>query len=735
MPPKKRRGSSGKAINKRSRSNQTLVEASNKRKRRTGLSRTLKPRRRNQGSDGEDDDNNSEDTEDSEQDIETVKDYEDAVRRRILTSTTNRYDDATATDQDQLVFAADLMMPASNLQHPRRQDQLRQPRVVYSLGTFSLYAIVKNFKYLATDPQMDADANNHSLQQQKLSERDSLYQQLRRRRLQFSKQQRRGARFRDEIKQLPFYISAKLFNLLKHARPELLSSKIWTTLFFPAGGNYSYPTELDLDGLISSQVTDTILRAHVLHTLQLGPQLERVNLNQMIGLSDNVVAQLVGACTRMARLSLKGCTKVGDLTLANLPGHSLRELNISFVAAPTAKGIKRLILECRELRVLKMAGVANIKDGLFVELDSNLSSTEGDSNSNTGPSMVESLLPPLHALENLKISSTKLGDRGLRVLLALCGRTLKRLDISSTNVTRIATIADHCFIQDDSCMTAGPSTKQVAQDQSMRGPSGTNSKIRTTTSLEKLNLTRLKLHSPNDLLKALSKMPQNSLHTLLMGYLSCGQVQLRDDLFNRVADLLEQPATSGSRDPGCNRTDGLQSPSPPLPASKLALRPHPFAPLALPTLLPSRQEYHLHTLSLFGNPQIGLSKQYDSGLYLLLRRLAPYLRRLELGYTSCRTSILEGLLCASNQVEEGEQVQRDIDNDDVNGDDVNIFVHDPDDATILLTDNYVLEELGLDETPMDDMAVMVLSRFRRLKRLSLTNTKIGQEAVEIVVEG
>ncbi|KAF9565136.1 hypothetical protein EC968_004227 [Mortierella alpina] len=691
MPPKRARSISSNAT---PRAKGKRATATTRKKRKTGLLKH--PRGRNNDFDeGED-----EDEADSEKEIETVKDYEDAVRRRMLSSTTNRYDDSS--EQDQLAFAASLMMPVAYPQGAIAAtpvDQRHQPqpaRVVYSLATFCLHAISKDFKHLAADTTAltsSAQHYPHNLSRGGGGSGGGGGGQ--------AKSSLTGSRFRKKVQQMPFYLSAKLFKMLKHARPELLATKIWTSLFFPTSNDMGTTghsiTDLDLEGLIPSQVTDTIIRGYIIHTLDLGPQLERINLNQMDGLSDKVVAQLVGSCPNLSRLFLKGCTKVGDLTLASLPQETLQELNISFVAAPTTKAIKQMLLQCRELKVLKMAGLVNIKDALFVELEKELAAErdihpdgdgdgEGDGDPDGGRlgTTTTALPQPLHQLENLKISTTKLGDRGLRVLMGLCGRSIRRLDISSTNITRMSILAQLCVWEDE--------------DEGGLGQlRATSAPPPTRTRLEKLNITRLKIASPTGLMSLFKRMPPHSLHTLLMGYLTCGQVPIRDDLIHQLCPYLESEQQQQATE---DLTLSERKSNAILHSSHYY--PDPFAANLTPSFEPW-PEYHLHTLSLFGNPQIGLSKRQDHGLFLLLERLAPYLRRLELGYTQCRASILEGLLVESI-------------------------------GTGILTDNMMLEELGLDETPIDDDAAAVLSRFRKLNRLSLANTRIGQEAVERVVE-
>ncbi|KAF9311373.1 hypothetical protein BG003_007475 [Podila horticola] len=592
---------------------------------------------------------------DSEKEIETVKDYEDAVQKRILTSTTNRYEDLL--EQDHLALAASFMMPPPSQLDDSRTSISSSGNQVFSLGTFCLYTIVKNFHHLAADTTTAGQ------------------------------QQKQKRRFRRRIQQLPFYLSHKLFKYFKHVRPELLSSRVWTTLFFPAKTkddgdcDLDYTTtELDLDGIIASQVTDSVIRSHIIHNLNLGPQLERINLNHLNGLSDKAVAQLVGSCTSLGRLSLKGCTNVGDLTLANLPGETLQELNISFVSGPTSKGIQQMIRICRDLIVLKMAGLVNLRDALLLDLSSEMNQRNSVSVADTRT--------PLHLLQNLKVSSTKLGDRGLKVLLGFCGKTLRRLDISGTNVTRTVNISQYC----------------VWADENSKAKEDEPSVMRTM--LEKVNLTRLKIATPQDLMAFFKGLPPQCLHTLLMGYLTVGQVPLRDELVHSLCPFLD-PASSPSADDdsdvhGSDKSSG-DAPNPFSPESFMPVRPIPNHP----------RFRHLHTLSFFGNPQIGQSRRADHGLRLLLKQVAPSLRRLELGYTRITADVLVNLLPFES-----------------------LILHEVDD--VIAEDeknvNVVLEELGLDETPLGSEAWAVLSQFRQLNRLSLANTRMEQEAVERVVQ-
>ncbi|KAG9070840.1 hypothetical protein KI688_008381 [Linnemannia hyalina] len=627
--------------------------------------------------------------------------YDDAVRDAILNTTKSRYD--VSLQQDHLAFAAALMESSSpSSMSLFSQDVMKlssdgggggvggqdgeaegrgpQQAKVYSLGTFCMHAIVKNFECLAVDAVTPASTKSSAAAAGRVRSGGVGGGQ--------GNGGGGGQRFRRQVQHLPFYLSERLFKVLKHARPELLSTKLWTGLFFNpntiAGDRVE---ELDLEGLIPSQVTDTVVRAHLLWTLGVGPRLTKVNLNHQTGLSDKVVSGLVGACPNLARLSLKGCSKVGDLTLASLPEGSIEELNISFVGATacTVKGISGMVLRCRALRVLKVAGLANVKDAVFVQLEKNLALEKEQQQEDTGrgsgggggSGKKEAESRPLSRLENLKISTTSLGDRGLKVVLALCGRTLRRLDISQTGVMRPSLIGQYC-VWDDAEGGKGGSKKKM------------------TTRLEKLNLTRLTMSTPTELSTLLQQLPANSLHTLLMGYITHSRSVFSDGVFEEMSSSdLEELEDEGEASSLLNQQGGE----------------------VIPVSLRTRPKFFLRTLSLFGNYELGRSARDRDALRWHLNTLAPYLKRLELGYTGYDHEVLLGLIDPPHRhrlTAEEVTLQQGQEFDKYND---------------------VLEELGMDATRISDEGAVVLSRLRGLSRLSMANTQISKDAVEIIAAG
>ncbi|KAK3844045.1 MAG: hypothetical protein J3R72DRAFT_506418 [Linnemannia gamsii] len=644
--------------------------------------------------------------------------YDDAVRDAILNTSKSRYD--VSLEQDHLAFAAALMESSSlsleqggvYFQEEKQtmlgcngigggEDQARthtgtrtgaQARV-YSLGTFCLHAVVKHFERLAVDAiSMTTLTSATSSAATKASAGPGT------RAIGTGD----GGRFRRQVQQLPFYLSERLFKVLKHTRPELLSTKIWTSLFFnPETTSGDRIEDLDLEGLIPSQVTDTVIRSHLLRQLGIGPRLTRINLNHQTGVSDKCVADLVSASTRLVKLSVKGCAKVGDLTLASLPSETIEELNISFVGVGcTVKGLSAVVYRCKGLKVFKCAGVANVKDAVFVQLEKSLALEEEqqkDGGGGGGSGNVDSKLGlrPLTKLENLKISTTSLGDRGLKALLALCGRSLRRLDISQTNITRPSMIGQYCVWEDSEGGGggAGGTGKILAK-----------ATTKMATRLEKLNLTRLTMSTAIELWTLIRQLPPNSLHTLLMGYITHSRSVINENVF----DLMSSSHFEEEEEEGVTLTSQLNGGSGGVVVNING---------TLPAVLRSTPKFFLRTLSLFGNNELGPTGRDRGSLRWLLSTLSPYLKRLELGYTRYDHQVLLGL----------------IDPPRSRRPDPEVLMRQVLEAESEYND--VLEELGMDATRIGDESAVVLAKLRGLRRLSLANTQISKEAIEVVVEG
>ncbi|KAG0262063.1 hypothetical protein DFQ27_002563 [Actinomortierella ambigua] len=746
----------------------------------------------------------------SESDEEDINDRQEAARQMILASATNRYDslslDLLTTTvhimeptPDSLPYAAPpshqsgLHALLMNNGGGREKQQTKHldgnnnndddpisSQVVHSLASWAMYSIAQNFHLLAAaaaSPEglVRPEFDRHPVS----SQSGDPHPTTQHRDLTVQQQQLQNRRYRSAcaIRDMPQHLSQKLFKLLRMTRPEILSTSVWTRMFFsqPWMESAGYPTQishageqpqkdvhplyvLDLEGLDPSQVLDpTIRSSFFLRTPGvIGPQLEMINLNQMTQLSDSCLASLVGQCSNLRRLFLKACVKVGDLTLAALPEVSLEELNISFVKEPSRTALQRMMYQCRELRVLKMAGVASVGDSWLVKLREAFDAEQQEQQQQQqqqSPSQSEQNAPsatpeswPLQYLQNLKISHTGLGDRGLKAILGFCGRTLERLDISSTNVTKVGLIADYCtWEDDDDDDDESYEAEEARSGQPYKNGNNPNNRKKKAskkhrrqglirnrlTRLVKLNLTRVKVQSINELTKLLGAIPPGSLHTLLLGYLSVSAIALRDTDLARLVPFFRE----WTREPHSGAGGG---------GGVARAVTGPFASAMATTWLGARHGLdsstfrHIHTLSFFGCTQQVVRHHLGQGdsLRMVLQIFAPHLRRLELGWTNVQAIQLEAILLRAVPLpSRGDSPG--LEND--YGDHINNSGNDDDDdmgheEPLVKQPNWVLEELGLDGCTLTQEMVDILILCRRLERVSLMSARVdNQDQVERLV--
>ncbi|KAG0231999.1 hypothetical protein BGW42_008510 [Actinomortierella wolfii] len=742
--------------------------------------------------------------------LQEINDRQEVVRQMALASMVHRYEDLS---HDRLSIVADLMEPPpdSPLHHaalshghlwkdnrsqpnehqsgptvaaetPTDQDtaDVMSPRTMHSLATWAMYTIVQHFHHLAA-----AAGSLEGLALHEDTESGDIRQATSR--SDYAAQLQRSKRSARAIRDMPHHLSQKLFKLLRLTRSNILSTRVWTQMFFTqpemiqssrsASSSSSSSTQkspnipvqplyvLDLEGLDSSQVLDSALRSrYFLDTPGvIGEAMETINLNNLNRLSDSCLARLVGRCTNLRRLYLKACTNVGDLTLDALPAQSLEILNISFAKGPTAAGLQRMVDRCRELRVLKMAGIANVRDAWLVKLKEGFETEQTrlqqqQQQSSTTPASDEQLDEthptswPLQHLQNLKISHTSLGDRGLKIILRFCGRTLERLDISSTNITKVGMISDYCTWEDedeeDVDEIQGAEEIDLLKNNQRHSAKKSSTTPKRHTSLQKLNLMRVQVQSMNELTKLFYEIPPGSLCTILLGYLSLSSSPLRDTDLAALSPYFmlwtkkPRPATAVKTIIG-NKGNDENFVNRPLHATAtttwLGVRhevdPNPFR--------------YIHTLSLFGCTQLGQVNEgirpIISGLYWILVTLGPHLRRLELGYTNVKAVQLEGILhrrrsqspSRNIRYESNVDVSNNVDTEESSDDDefnpfMRLAKHLRDPLEVI--PNMVLEELGLDGCHLTSDMVDVLIACRRLERLSLISARVkSQEEVERLI--
>ncbi|RUS25618.1 hypothetical protein BC938DRAFT_471877 [Jimgerdemannia flammicorona] len=481
---------------------------------------------------------------------------------------------------------------------------------------------------------------------------------------------------------LPPDILAELADALRTKDPADLNPDLVHAVYLS-----SDLPRISLDGL--SWVTGTTLArfAQIAVESKGGyANLRHLNLNNQTNLGDTVVAKIVPHLYRIDRLELKGCVKVGEKTLTAVAEHcagTLRHLNVGITGA-TAGSLECIIRNCRSLETLKLVALTFPEKAFIGMLERTVgeppgaslsSSSPVGSTSNTAKSQAsgkgskkptasdrgkhqnsESETPalavtaqasspspaPLSKLRNLKLSSTSISNIGLTAFLRLCGRTLERLDISNTRVTRLQPIINHCIVVSSASATSSSPSPAISQT--------------VQTNLEKLNITQTYFHL-QDLVLLLTHL---SNATTIPSTTTVGG-----------SSTIRKPSATVTTTP----TPKLHT----LLAGQLLInRDHTLLTNASLDYLapPFSQLTRLRRLSLFGNTRVG-SGGVGGPVWRLLRQTRQSLRQLDMSRTIVKRGDLRGLVDKEEKIEEAGQ--------EIDG-----------------VRNEVLEELDVSFTPVDD---------------------------------
>ncbi|KAJ8084219.1 hypothetical protein PM082_002986 [Marasmius tenuissimus] len=203
---------------------------------------------------------------------------------------------------------------------------------------------------------------------------------------------------------LPDAMIHKLFAMLVAAYPTYLDHAVIVTYFFRG------PTiSLDSNKLPGAKM-NTILAVP-----RLNPSLRELVLEGFGTISDDKFASLFPHLTELRTANLRGCTKVGLKTVVAIAKSCphLKVANFNYTSAPPVS-IGDLLLSCRELEVLKLAGISNWTDATFSKLvkalDTNL---------------------VFVALRTLKLRMLSITDNNLNFMISLFPN-LRRLDLTFT---------------------------------------------------------------------------------------------------------------------------------------------------------------------------------------------------------------------------------------------------------------------------------------------------------------
>ncbi|KAI0094679.1 hypothetical protein BDY19DRAFT_913980 [Irpex rosettiformis] len=148
--------------------------------------------------------------------------------------------------------------------------------------------------------------------------------------------------------------------------------------------------------------------------------LREVDLRGLYKIPDKAFASVLANLPNLQALSLRECTKVGPQTVeaaANCP--RLESVNFSYTAV-TPISLVSIIRNCKELRVLKLAGAPNWTDANISKLWRALGVSAND----------DFRLPNIRTL---KLRQTSVTDATLITFLTICPN-IRRLDLSFTGI-------------------------------------------------------------------------------------------------------------------------------------------------------------------------------------------------------------------------------------------------------------------------------------------------------------
>lgn len=191
-------------------------------------------------------------------------------------------------------------------------------------------------------------------------------------------------------------------------------------------------TEFILPGALSASYS---MSTDLLRKLTKCQNITTLDLGSQGSLKDNVVKSVVVSLPHLTRLSLKGCTQAGDITVEAIAqdhlAKTLTHLNLNYTAT-TSRSLGKLISSARRLQSLKLASLSGLTDNAVIRMMDFVVSTMDN------PSDL-----PLAALNTLKLKRTAISEVGLARILTHTSQ-LKRLDVSWTAVRSLEILRSGC---------------------------------------------------------------------------------------------------------------------------------------------------------------------------------------------------------------------------------------------------------------------------------------------------
>ncbi|PWN48506.1 hypothetical protein IE53DRAFT_389283 [Violaceomyces palustris] len=261
------------------------------------------------------------------------------------------------------------------------------------------------------------------------------------------------------LKILPPQASFLLYNAVRRYSPMSLTRFVLSAYFMPSSPpsgtsgvvraprtHVLLPASLPLfasdptaPALLLSSLSNSAFSLSSLRSLQLHglTKLEDKSLVRLFGsivsdrpASSGATHQAVAirvTAARLEQVSFKGCVRIGDASLEAMVkacGKTLRYVNFDFTDIGP-KGVETLIRGCPDIEVLKLGGVQGLTDSTVPPLVTRCLESGISSN----PPVI-----PLSKIKNLRLRNTQIGDVSIGSILKLCQASLRRLDVSSTQI-------------------------------------------------------------------------------------------------------------------------------------------------------------------------------------------------------------------------------------------------------------------------------------------------------------
>ncbi|KZT74684.1 hypothetical protein DAEQUDRAFT_659131, partial [Daedalea quercina L-15889] len=220
---------------------------------------------------------------------------------------------------------------------------------------------------------------------------------------------------RSWLKALPDPLAQKVFSALKSTCPEFLSMTL-TLLLLSLQYFIRAPT-VTLDRSLPGVNRHTFV---AIRDSPIRSQLEELHLTDFEKEADTVFASIISNLSGLRVLVLRGCSKAGEKTCGVVAQKcpNLRVLNMNYTSV-TPVLLAPILLACRNLEVLKVAGISSWTDAAFAKLTAMLSARKDFQ---------------LQKLRTLKLRQTFLSDNALSPFMRLCP-SLRRVDLSFTVIT------------------------------------------------------------------------------------------------------------------------------------------------------------------------------------------------------------------------------------------------------------------------------------------------------------